>query len=249
MIYDIAQIKKFQNLFLNNHIVNESAILYVAARKKYDKSLISNIGLMNRTLVTKDDGDLSCHIKDKLDKDYYENSGKTINKNALAVYMCINPRNTKEAAANLAKYIITALMKNSTNLHLIPSEFRTIVQQTLSRKLYTVLDVDSKLVYPNVMEELKKYEIQPCCIIETRGGYHVILNHKDLDRIKRFSCECPKQPRCEHVMTFGEYLHKIMLKWTDKDDADKAVVECAKDPFSPIPGTMQGGFPVKMIYP
>lgn len=249
MIYDISQVKKFQNLFLDNHKVNESAIIYVAARKKYDKSLPKNIGLMNRTLITKDDEDLSDHITNQMDKEYYDDNGKIISKNALAVYMCINPRDIKEAAANLAKYIITALLKNTTNLHLIPSEFRTIVQQTVSRKLYTVLDVDSKKIYPQVIVELNKYNILPYCVLETRGGYHVILNQKDLNNIRDIVCDCAKQPRCEHVMTFGEYMHKVMLHWKNIEEPDKAAVECAKDPYSPIPGTYQGGFPVKLIYP
>jgi hypothetical protein len=247
MIYDIEEIKKFQKLFLDNQGINESAIIYISARKKYDNS-IKNIGLMNRTILTKDDEDLSDHLLNNINKEFYDDDGKIINKNALAIYMSINPRDTRTGAADLAKYIIDALLKNNTDLHLIPSKFRTIVQKSISKKLYTVLDVDTKNIYPDVINILNKYDIKPYCIIETRGGYHITLNHKDLGNLRYNTiCECSKKVRCKHIMTFGEYLHKIMVTWKNDDDPNKAAVECAKDPYSPIPGTLQGGFPVKFI--
>ncbi len=251
MIYNIEQVKLFQSLFMNNHNKDESSIIYVAARKKYDQSLSKNIGLTNRTIITNKDI-LHDIINSNFDKTYFTDNKEKINSNALAVYMSINPRNTRLAAANLSKHIIDSLVetKKKIDYHLIPSKFRTIVQQTCTNKPFSVLDVDNKEYYNQILDILKTYDIQPYAIIETHGGYHIVLHHKNLSNlIKNNNCDCEKNTRCEHIMSFGEYVHKIMLKWVDNNNPDKAVVEYHKDPYSPVAGTYQGGFPVKLIYP
>jgi hypothetical protein len=47
-------------------------------------------------------------------------------------------------------------------------------------------------------------------------------------------------------MSLGEHIHEVILRWRE-DGRDKPVVELLKDPFSPVPGTMQGGFRVRFV--
>ena len=253
MIYDIIQVIQFEGLFIHPHNENEATIVYVAARKKYDSSLASNIGSMNRTIVTKKDK--LEDIVNSLNTKYFLDNKMLIDEKALAVYMSINPRNTHKSASTLAKHIIDSLYENKTiDYYKIPSKFKTILQSTSTNKIYTVLDVDNKTYYNNVLDILEIYSIVPYCIIETRGGYHFIIKHENLSNIRKKTditnkCICSNKIRCEHIMTFGEYIHKIMITWRHTDAPDKAVIEYLRDGFSPIPGTIQGGFKVKLLYP
>jgi hypothetical protein len=76
------------------------------------------------------------------------------------------------------------------------------------------IDIDGKELYPKVAEFLKEIDEQPAAVIETHGGYHVLLNKSEKTSLlfKEFSS----------IHTMG-------------------------DIFCPIPGTYQGGFPVRFV--
>lgn len=75
---------------------------------------------------------------------------------------------------------------------------------------------------------LKENGISSKCIIETRGGYHFILELSKLNGDQKKS------------------LFKNNPLFQEKLDG-KNIIELLTDDSIPIPGTMQGGFLVKFI--
>ena len=246
IVHDIAHVLKFNDLFYSFLQLHEVGFTFMAARRKYDVSLTKNLGGLDRSLVT-GHTDLPKALQ-KFDKVYLQDTGAPIENHAKAYYASLNPRCTKMAAVDLAKEILDDLCSVSqpSNYHRVPSRYLTLVHQSCARKLYKGLDIDDKGFLPKVLDALGEFNVIPYCVIETRGGYHVILHHKSLSKRNTSECDCNSQ-RCKHQMTFGEYIHKVILQW--KRDGNKQAVEFMKDPSSPIPGTFQGGFPVHFLTP
>lgn len=247
IVHDEAQVLKFNELFYSDFQMHECGFFFMAARKKYDNTLEQSLGALDRRLIT--DNESILDILQKFDKSYYsQRSGALIEDRAKVYYGSLNPRCTKTAAAELSKQIIDDLINNNTKIspyHRLPSQYLTLVHQSCARKLYKGLDVDHKDFLPQILKMLQEFSVDPYCIIETFGGYHVILHHKSLSAVDTTECTCLTGQRCNHKMTLGEYIHRVVLKW--KTDNGQQAVEFMKNPGSPIPGTFQGGFPVHFL--
>ena len=48
------------------------------------------------------------------------------------------------------------------------------------QKIFVTVDVDDKKYYEKTMTILKEQQIDIYCIIETRGGFHIILENEKL---------------------------------------------------------------------
>ena len=90
-------------------------------------------------------------------------------------------------------------------------------------------------LHKEVKNSLESQMIRIYCAIETRGGYHFILKNEDIDgKQKRF--------------IFTELdRHKVLTKNSNGKEIMKDSIDILKDPMAPIPGTYQGGFPVKIV--
>ncbi len=74
------------------------------------------------------------------------------------------------------------LSDNSTPFRRIADMLKSNIYKNVNEGIYTDIDVDDKLLYAKVLADLKEHKIEVYCIIETRGGYHVILEN---DKLKR----------------------------------------------------------------
>ena len=91
---------------------------------------------------------------------------------SLALYINPNPRNLKKATFDgIIK--LTQLLKNDNKNFNPHAELLSIIQKTISRKIYLDFDVDFK---DFDFDQLKDIINLSCMdIVETRGGYHLLV--------------------------------------------------------------------------
>lgn len=144
----------------------------------------------------------------------YRHGGNPIPQEALALYITVNPRDlwkaTYASLVNFAKKIQTG--HNTINPH---QEAMSEIQISCSNKYYIDVDVDIK--DPQILEQIKTF-INPSCltILETRGGYHVLVKVSEIDPSYKKS-----------------WYNNIM---------NLAGIDQSGDNLIPVPGCTQGGF-------
>ena len=60
--------------------------------------------------------------------------------------------------------------------------FLSKIYEHRNEKKYVILDIDKKELFKEVLTKVKEQEIDIYCIIETRGGYHMILEKNKLTK-------------------------------------------------------------------
>lgn len=141
---------------------------------------------------------------------------------SLAVYMSVNPRSLSKASVNSLKKFVDMVTDNKGHFF-HPSNFAmSEIQRSKGRTDFVVFDVDSKDI--SVMDI--NHIVDDCCgysalILETRGGYHVMVDPNKVtdDKKKTWYNNLQKQLPC---------------------------VDQVGDIMIPIPGTYQGGFTPKI---
>lgn len=205
--------------------LSESEILYCAlfCRKKYASSgehpwVKADRNHLKRVTSTKE------RLKAKLYQmecpiGRYTTKGKgggefVVPQESLVVYCHPNPRDLWKATINgiidLAK-IVQCQGKNS-NPH---QEILSTIQRTPARKRVVTFDIDEK--DDKVLEEAINVCGTALDVVETRGGYHLLVHTKEMPKKTKWYQELSK---------FADVTGDCLL---------------------PIPGCLQGGFPVKFI--
>ena len=145
---------------------------------------------------------------------------------ALATYITINPRSLSLATRNSLKKFVEMVADNPTQ-PFNPSNFAMseIQRSKAKNHPYFILDIDRKdLDISYTKKSLDEFlGTTPYHILETRGGYHILISLKEIDETKKKSW----------------YNN---LKMVFHDDLDQA-----GDIMIPIPGTYQGGHTPKFI--
>lgn len=155
---------------------------------------------------------------------YDDDKGNVIPQESLALYITVNPRNLKMASKNLGKSILDALAEGKyLNPH---TESLKAIQTSKSERRYLEydFDVDKRIIsaidLKNEIVEATGLTSDYFVIVETRGGYHVLINTSKMKGLK-FNWNVP----------FVELWKKYS---TDVDNGG--------DQMIPVPGTFQGGF-------
>lgn len=176
---------------------------------KSDKAQLKRFTSTKDRLLTKI-RQLSCPVGSYIQDN---NPDHTVPQEALALYISPNPRNLwKATTGSLVKlaHMIQTANKNA-NPH---SEVMSEIQRTCSRKVWVTFDVDTKDegVIPLVNDAVG--DINARLILETRGGYHVLVSPDKVPDTHRKSW------------------HKKIA----------AISDITGDSMIPVPGTYQGGF-------
>ena len=234
LIHDVEQVKLFERLFYSPDEENNRIFLtYIAVRKKYCSKL-SNNGCFKRTVVHYSDDEKQQKLVDvvrnyEIPLDTYKDqrSGIPVPQNAIALYTSINPRNAIHATQSLTNDILENAFANEHKFFShIDQKFKNKLQKYPVKK-YIGIDLDTKdeEIFQKVMKDICEY-VNVYVVIETRGGYHIIIPKRELQRTT-------------NGLSAGHFLY---TRLSEKYDA---INKISSDLFSPIPGTYQGGFPVK----
>lgn len=145
----------------------------------------------------------------------YEIRGQEIPQDALALYLQINPRNLWKATIRSIGQLAKVIESNGKNAN-PHQEILSEIQRSSSKKKYIIFDLDEKSV--DKLKECIAIVGNNCEVIETRGGYHILVI---ADKMRNF----PNK------------------KWYNDLQAK---CDVTGDNLSPVPGCIQGGFmPIK----
>jgi hypothetical protein len=203
---------------------NEAYMLLLQIRKKYCKD-VKHDQILHRKLVYKKERLLREVKKMELPFGSYEIDGKPVPQEAMVLYIKINPRNTHIFDAALD---FLTRFKNNEFKSVNPSNvLLSYLQDRQSKRHFALYDFDIKNTDNTINDLLNsladilgetKYHL-----IETYGGYHLMVELKTLDKKK----------------TKGMFEKLNNHPYKDKDSVS--------DIHSPVIGGYQGGFEPKLI--
>ena len=233
IVMDECELQKFIDWLpeLQSH---ETFYCCLFARSKYAKGLVdlphirSDKAQLKRFTATK--ANLLSKIK-QLEVPFgsYHQKEIKVPQEALALYITINPRNMKLAAARSAKKLIDLITQdyNGYNPH---QEVMSEIQRAKTKSQFVSFDFDmdkheangasAKLIW--LAQEISQFlNDESFNIIETRGGAHVVVRTALIPEDLKKS-----------------WYHKmaILLQQNSDDNNNKG------DIMLPVPGTYQGGF-------
>lgn len=218
IIWSEDEINKFLDL-LPELSDNETYYLSLFSRKKYSPGLIfSN----DRTLLkrfTSKKKDIIKKIK-QLEIDYglYDLNGRIVPNESLVMYIHPNPRCQIRSAKLLTKDLIDIVFNGNQGYNVVEVALNALQKSKSYTHLIDFdLDVDKNTF--NINEIFKYVNQDATHIVETRGGYHLLVNHLKIN---------PKL-----LKSFYSNLSKL--------------AEQTGDIMIPIPGTIQGEWNVKLI--
>ena len=157
---------------------NEKYYLSLFARKKYVPELIKSNDKTQLKRFTSNKERMLDKIKQlELPLGTWKLRGMSAPQESLVLYINPNPRSMKKATELMGKKCWDLMKNQNYNLH---AEAMSCIQKSKSRSIFVDFDIDSKDVD---LEKLK--DILPVwsyLILETRGGYHVLVKPKALSK-------------------------------------------------------------------
>lgn len=253
LIYDEEQIVKFSELFYKEIPEQYSALVYIAARSKYDSTILSQKMIDRRYINNAEQLIITVRRYCCAIGSYVDGRGNTITDKAMVVYASINLhdqqkgmeefiQNYQSILINSIRTIQNALSSDndkSINLNDIDnflynpcSKLKSSIQKYVKTK-YLHIDMDSKENEHKTyfIKECGKNEAEPCYIIETMNGYHILFDMKKLEK--------------KNGPIRKAFNKKFLIK--NIPGFDYVFTIAQKNACVPLPGTLQGGFKVKFI--
>jgi hypothetical protein len=189
--YEIILNKTIFNDFVYNFLPelekNQMYYLALLARQKYSSPRISLKESLVTSFVVSTKEDMVRQIKRlEIPSDnfgYVAKDGYTfLREDALALYVLLNPRDTRKATANLIKKSTDLFLTNSNFNRVSSSVISEIHKSPIKNKPFIIFDIDRKnqddLDY--VSENTNNFHK----ILETKNGYHIILKKEDISHFK-----------------------------------------------------------------
>lgn len=245
LLYSEEQLEKFLSFFFKYSplMKTDKYFISMACRKKYlntptDYSLNGTSEMFERKLV---DNNILSFQKillryNKVAESYTDKEGKLLPEEGFCVYLNINPTNIIQTYYNFTNKMNVLLQKITTETledkicdrlitEFMPleSNLHTAMQKSRLHKNLIDIDIDDK--EKGVVEELHKEYTEKKVIhlcVETNGGFHILLVRNTIKY---------------NFHTSLEYFQDLIKKEVCINDNE----------MIPLPGTLQGNFPVKII--
>lgn len=204
-------------------VLQQNEIYYVClfARNKYCKDIkhiSSDKAQLKRFTSNKES--LFNKIKQlEVEIGCYKQKNIEVPQEALACYITVNPRDTFKAAYMASNKLSKLIFERAVNFN-PHQEVMSELQKSKSRSVWVDFDIDNK---EPTFEELNKIVPQAYKILETRGGYHVLVS----PFIANQGYDGNSEPRNKNWYNQISKLYKV---------------DQVGDNMIPIPGTYQGGF-------
>jgi len=240
VIHDELMIARFFNEVVPNLVDDEVMVVLGVARRKYcpeGRAISSNQNALFREIFRYDDPQrlLRLLLRFEVSEHCYvdKKTGISVPPESVAVYIDLNPKSGAKATASFSKAMTDqyiAAISNRDGLeeftHLKSRLYSQVVKHN-SRKVYKLLDVDSKVRedVDNAIRLLYEAGVNIAWVSQTRGGYHVLIT-------------CDKGLEAFYKRVWPS-LQKL------NGSCEKPIYELPGDCMTPIPGTYQGGVPVR----
>lgn len=226
LVYNFDEVKNFVERILMKLEDDEVYILLLNTRKKYcPVELSKSEEVLGRELIRNNDLDKIIRKVKKItqiDGIYADrNTLEDVPIHCFALYILLDPRSTLkgygEFIEDINKWIYESFKGESKNLELyrrIDIKLFSAIHKNRSRGLYFVVDIDKK--DETILDKITGLlKGNIEWVSETHGGFHVIVDRSD---------------------DTGKIIYQNIV--------GMEYVEILKDPMTPVPGTLQGGFKV-----
>jgi len=233
MIWSELEVEKYVNNILPELQFDEVFVMLMFFRSKYVSNTNENMTLSRKLIREKDPKLVLSKIKKiSSQKHFYMKTYEELPEKGKCIYIDPNPKSTikgynkfvKEVNSNL--YSITKSLMNNNDVNFkyfkrLDMNLFSCIHSSRSRLIYYLIDFDIKDedVLNNIYEKIEKYVK---CIIETKNGYHMLINVTNESIMKIFS----------------------IRKELENNDS----IEFKKDFCNPVPGTLQAGFKVRFKF-
>lgn len=254
-IGDESQVRLFHKLHIMPFVLEpylDFIIIPIARRKYWQELSKSQMNLNTKIFASDDDEDRFVNELRRYEVrcDLYKDVDKDIPSSAVAIYLTANPMNElkaffamqREVSEKLETIVLGRLRASSTTegngkgisnrIGQMTSIFKSCLHKS-DQNVFLKLDVDTKEEQKimTLKTFFKERQILPHLIVESRGGYHVLLKRSLLGK--------------NH-----EHLHKFVEGATFHDPEtkeEKSWVTVEKNALVIIPGTYQGGFLARIV--
>ena len=242
LIHDIDQVRKFERLFYAPS-TDSTFVIYLAARKKWDARMRKNKGLpcFRRRQIHYASPDSSARLEYEVQsymvpmgtyRIYQEgDEDEELRTESMAIYASLNPRDTAKAAAELFSTMSTQLTGHASGSGDLQTFARVAARHMNHLCKYGIrkfigidLDTKDRDTFSQVIADLKARVII-YAVIETHGGYHIILAKRELDQASKAD---------------QRFIYTVLRE-------REAIDVISNDLFSPMPGTYQGGHRVRFV--
>lgn len=231
IIYDEEKLLEFIN-WLPDLKENETFICMLMSRKKYSKELIKSNDKSQLSRFTSTKERLLDKIRQlEIPLGRYKIGDNVAPQESLVLYINPNPRCMKKATKLLGKRCWELNDSNGYNLH---QEAMSCIQQSKSYSYVVDFDIDTKDVdFDKLSRILPSVDgIKPYSIIETRGGYHLLVK--------------PVNANESIKINNGKFGSDYSKDWYSEISRIYPVDQC-NDQLLPVCGATQGGFIPKFI--
>ena len=163
---------------------------------------------------------------------------------AMGIMLVINPLNLKRALYQFMRDTLQLIMEMNDWKQAIRVTSRWYgTAHACARKVFHTIDVETKdeKLISTLLHILDKYS-QPFAMIETRRGYHILID------LRRFS-----EDNVLATRYWREFLQRELpelqreFRFRDEKGEEKLLIEYIKHIQEPVPGTLYGGFPVRLV--
>lgn len=275
-IYDVEELKFFYENILPP-LSNKSDVYFVSlsARNKYltdeeRRSLeLGRTEMFSKNIIRKREWPRFLRTIRKFEchkEGYTTKNGNSIPEKCIVCYININPSNTLQAISNFKKVLSEYEVElasialngrtNSNNiaerLNKLDNSLMTAYQQSRGEKVWIDIDIDTKEgeLYKN--EAVKKFlndkGIKTYYWVDTKSGYHLLIKRSELKFNPFIICKALYDQLS--LFYYDSYYNNSNIPMTYPECEIKAysIEICInKNEMIPLPGTLQGGYPVKVL--
>uniref|UniRef100_A0A0G4HZQ4 Uncharacterized protein n=1 Tax=Chromera velia CCMP2878 TaxID=1169474 RepID=A0A0G4HZQ4_9ALVE len=250
VVWNEEMVRKSFDLFLKGRYEgDELGLVMLFARRKYDPNMESSEAMLCRHAFNVQDADADGFLRElrrfEVPLGTFTERPKTnkpkkpiMTSKATVAYMTLNPKSTRLAWLEANQKLMTVLVKDPAQALRAFRSCRSTLDSSLhtatSRRLFMDIDVDSKdlEVLLSVLQVLQQEKSMDSIVggVETRGGYHIILQKSLMQK---------SAGRSIYSMSTDS---GFSAENRTGDTITKFDIELPKEPQIPIPGTVQGGF-------
>lgn len=185
-IYDEEQIKRFATLIDTEHNLHQ---LFVSARPKYitDEEKIRNRHMSSRTSLNLTPEEFVRLVrKYEIPVGGYDDHGKVYPDNCLVIYCTTNGRDGHRAGKKLIEDLVAGAFegKDAYIFNHLHSRVDSCLGVAKSKTKLVTIDIDEKEQWIEVKKFLDESSVIPAAVIETRGGYHVLITAEDAGKCR-----------------------------------------------------------------
>jgi hypothetical protein len=240
LIHDVEELKRFdklcQNILSRSSTLMPSLLINLSVRTKYmsDTKAKAMNGFFVRKILTLNK-DLSRLIRNLEIKTPYQFDDREIENSALSVYICMNPRDQVRGLHDLYKHTMDAIITKSELPKAMDSEFYSTLHQSQQERQFVEIDIDTTdmSIIQRFINKCPEVLTNVDFIIRTRSGFHFVYR-KDLFPLNVYQ-----------ITRLEEFKYNENSR--DGKSIPKHYMDVRSDVTFPVPGTFQGGFPVRIV--